>query len=270
MREGNFSYRIPPRRTKYQNEIDVIASDLNDMAQELGSVEALQSGFVADASHEMKTPLAIISNYTTIMQDPGLSEDERIEYACKCGEAARKLSNMVSDIMRLNKLEHQPFGQDATSIDLSEQLAQCLIGVSDVFDSKGIALDVDMQEGIRVEGDPELFLVVWNNLLSNACKFTDQGGRVTVSLSRQEDADEGRTWARVQVSDTGCGIASDKIPRVFDKFYQGDESRSKEGNGLGLALTKRIVDLYNGKVGVRSELGVGTTFTVELPLCANA
>lgn len=255
---GDFSARVPERRGPLRNEFDVIAEDLNKMADELGSVEALRADFVANVSHEMKTPLSVMSNYATIMQDPTLSEDERIGYARRTGEAARRLSDMVANMLRLNKLENQAIFPEFERFDLSEQLAECILGMSDAFDQKGVGLDVDLTEGVAAEGDPELLTLAWNNLLSNALKFTDAGGRVRVALV----ADGG--GARVTVADTGCGIAPEDAQRVFDKFYQADFSRASAGNGLGLALVKRVVDLHGGTIDLKSESGVGSEFTVAL------
>lgn len=260
---GDFSARVPERRGPLRNEFDVIAGDLNKMATELGSVEALRTDFVANVSHEMKTPLSVISNYATIMQDPTLSEEERIGYARKTGEAARRLSDMVANMLRLNKLENQAIFPEFERFDLSEQLAECILCVSDAFEQKSVGLDVGIAEGVAVEGDPELLALAWNNLIGNALKFTDAGGRVCVSLASVDGE------ARVSVADNGCGIAPNAIGRVFDKFYQADPSRSSTGNGLGLALVKRVVDLHGGRVELESEPGEGSEFSVMLPTRKN-
>ena len=143
---------------------------------------------------------------------------------------------------------------------VSEQLAECLLAFEDVFENRRLALEVDLEEGVRAVADPELTMLMWNNLVGNAVKFTDSGGTVRVALSAAGGA------ARVTVADTGCGIEPDALPRVFDKFYQADASRASAGNGLGLALVKRVASLSGGDVSVESELGSGTTFTVTLPL----
>ncbi len=295
--QGDFSARIPERGGRGRNEFDVIAEDLNRMAGELGSVEALRSDFVASVSHEMKTPLTVMSNYATIMQDPTLSEGERIGYAVKVGEAARGLSDMVSKMLRLNKLENQRIFPEREEFDLSEQLAECIIDCSDRLDVAGIDLVTDLEEGISVVGDAELWSLVWGNLMSNAVKFTPTGGRITVTLSEGREAggvestggtegagqseeggegdlpavgadlrlDPDPDWATVVVADTGCGIPASALPHVFDKFYQADPSRSSRGNGLGLALVKRVVDVQGGTVSVRSEQGRGSAFVVSVP-----
>ena len=258
--EGDFSARIPERQGEAHNEFDVIAADLNRMAEELGSVETLRTDFVASVSHEMKTPLAVISNYTTILQDPALPQGERAEAAAKCGEAARKLSGMVGDILRLNKLENQVIAPKAEAIDLSEQVSECVLGFDDAIEGRCLELFCDIEPGVTVRGDADLLALVWNNLLSNACKFTPAGGRVSVGLRACGEA------AVVEVSDTGCGMTEDEARHAFDKFYQADGSHAAEGNGLGLALAKKVCDLHGASMTVQSAPGEGATFTVKLPI----
>ena len=257
--EGDFAARIPERQGIARNEFDVISVDLNRMAAELASVETLRTDFVASVSHEMKTPLSVISNYTTILQDSALSDSERTEAAAKCGEAARRLSKMVGDILRLNKLENQVIAPGAKSLDLSELLAECVLSFDDVLEQRGLELSCGIQPGVWVRGDADLLALVWNNLLSNACKFTPAGGRVSVTL-RADGFD-----AVVEVSDNGCGMTEDEARRAFDKFYQTDGSHAAEGNGLGLALAKKVCDLHGASIAVESAPGEGSTFIVELP-----
>lgn len=220
---GDYDAWICERRGPMRNELDVIAQDLNHMAKELGSVEALRTDFVSSVSHEIKTPLSVISNYTTIMRNPAISEAERIAYAEKTGEAARRPSNIVGDILRLNKLDNQTILPAFTRFDLSEQLAECLLAYDEVFESNGLSLEVAIAEGVLVEGDSDLLPLVWNNLISNACKFTDAGGAIRVSLCTEGGE------AIVSVSDTGCGIDATSASHVFEKFYQADTLRPARG-----------------------------------------
>ena len=256
--DGDFSARIPERTKAERNEFDIIAADLNRMAEELESVEMLRSDFVASVSHEMKTPLAVITNYTTILQNPTLSEGERAEAASKCGEAARGLSDMVGNILRLNKLENQVIVPASEPFDLSEQLAGCVLAYDDVLEERGLELFADIDPDVIVRGDAELLALVWNNLLSNACKFTPKGGRVSVGLHVEG------SHAVVEVADTGCGMTEDEARHVFDKFYQADGSHAAEGNGLGLALAKKACDLQDASLSVESSPGEGTTFCVRM------
>lgn len=233
--------------------------DFNKMVEELGSVETLKTDFVSNVSHEMKTPIAVIKNYAEVLQTGKGTEEERLEYAQNIEEAAGRLSSLISNILRLNKLEHQQIDPEIESYDLCGQLEQCILNYEEMWDEKNLDLEVDMEEKAVVDADRSLMELVWNNLLSNAVKFTEPGGKVTV---RQISSDG---YAEVEVTDTGCGMSRENIRHIFDKFYQGDTSHSQEGNGLGLALVRRILVLMNGEISVVSEEGRGSTFTVRVP-----
>jgi signal transduction histidine kinase len=155
-------------------------------------------------------------------------------------------------------LENQRIYPDVTRFDLGEQLSECLLQYEDTWERKHIELDVALEENIFVRADRELLALVWSNLFSNALKFTEEGGKVSLSLSATEH------HATVTVKDTGCGISPEVGAHIFDKFYQGDTSHATEGNGLGLALVKRVVDITGGQILVQSTVGVGSTFTVTL------
>lgn len=257
--EGDFSVRIQPLYGPDSiNEFDVIAGYFNKMAQELSGTETLRIDFIANVSHELKTPLAVIQNYGAMLQQPGLSEEKRIEYAGAVADAARRLASLITNILKLNKLENQQIYPVAETYDLGEQLCECLLSFENAWEKKNLEIDTDIEEGVMVDMDAELLSLVWNNLFSNAIKFTETGGMVTLSLkSEGEDA-------VVQVTDTGCGIAPEVGAHIFEKFYQGDTSHASQGNGLGLALVKRVVDIIGGDISVSSQVGKGSTFTVKL------
>ena len=257
--EGDFSVRIRPLYgPDSDNEFDVIADYFNKMAQELSGTETLRMDFIANVSHELKTPLAVIQNYGTMLQKPGLSEEKRVEYAGAVTDAARRLASLITNILKLNKLENQQIYPVAETYDLGEQLCECLLSFESTWEEKNLEIDTDIEEGVMVDMDAKLLSLVWNNLFSNAMKFTEAGGMVTLSLkSEGEDA-------VVQVSDTGCGIAPEVGAHIFEKFYQGDTSHASQGNGLGLALVKRVVDIIGGDISVSSQVGKGSTFTVKL------
>ena len=168
------------------------------------------------------------------------------------------MADMVSNILKLNKLENQSLYPDAKTYDLGEQLCTCLLGFEEIWERKGLDIQTDIQEDVRVTADPELLSLVWNNLFSNAVKFTEAGGMVSLTLEVQEE------MAVVTVSDTGCGIPSEVGRHIFEKFYQGDTSHATQGNGLGLALVKRVIDIMDGEILVNSEAGKGSAFTVRL------
>ena len=259
MIEGDFSVRIEPT-TKFATDdsFNEIIECINKMAEELSGVETLRTDFIANVSHEMKTPLAVMQNYGTLLQSPELSEEKRMEYAKGVTDASRRLAEMMTNILKLNRLENQQIFPETTAFDLGEQLCECLLQFENVWESKNIEIDTDIAEDIQVEADAELLSLVWNNLLSNAFKFTGEGGTVTVSLTAAEH------HAVVKVKDTGCGMTAEVGAHIFEKFYQGDPSHSVQGNGLGLALVKRVIDIMRGEIGVESVAGVGTTFTVKI------
>ncbi len=259
MMQGDFSVRIAPVRGAFDEEnFNRIVDCLNRMAEELSGTETLRTDFIANVSHELKTPLAVMQNYGTLLQQPGLSQETRTEYAKAITEASRRLANLITNILKLNKLENQQLFPTAQQYDLSEQLCECLLQFENVWEQRSIDIDTAITEDVMICADAELLSLVWNNLLSNAFKFTDNGGRVSLSLTADETA------VTVSVADTGCGISRETGEHIFDKFYQGDTSHATQGNGLGLALVKRVVDIVGGEITVESEVGRGSIFTVTL------
>ena len=256
---GDFSVRIPTAvRFGTDERFDEIADCFNRMAQELSSVETLRTDFIANVSHEMKTPLAVMQNYGTLLQQPELSDDERIEHARAITDSSRRLADMMTNILKLNRLENQQIYPQTAAYDLGEQLCECLLQYENTWEQKEIDIETDIAEGVIIEADAELLALVWNNLFSNAFKFTDAGGTVSVSLNHDGP------YAVVRVRDTGCGMSPEVGARIFEKFYQGDTSRAVQGNGLGLALVKRVVDILRGEISVESVRDEGSTFTVRL------
>jgi len=256
---GDFSVRIKPIFSDYDAEgFNTIIQYFNQMAEELSGTETLRTDLIANVSHEIKTPLAVIQNYGTLLQSPNLPEERRLEYAKAITESSRRLGSLITNILKLNKLENQQIYPEQKVFNLGEQLCECLLNFESTWEQKEIEIDTDIEEEVFVESDTELLLLVWNNLFSNAMKFTDAGGRVSLKLKS-----DGK-FAVVQVSDTGCGISPEVGRHIFEKFYQGDTSHSTQGNGLGLALVKRVVDITGGDIAVESELGKGSTFTVKI------
>ena len=255
---GDFSVRIKPMKSAGMEGFNQIATAVNAMSEELSSVETLRTDFIANVSHEMKTPLAVMQNYGTLLQAPELSDEKRIEYAKGVTEGARRLADMMTNILKLNRLENQQIYPQATEFDLGEQLCECLLQYENVWEKAEIEIDTDIAENIKVRADAELLSLVWNNLFSNAFKFTEPGGTVSVALTATDH------HAIVKVSDTGCGMTPEVGAHIFEKFYQGDTSHATRGNGLGLALVKRVIDIMQGEIGVESTLGKGTTFAVKI------
>ena len=257
--KGDFSARVPLLAKMDDEDVfNQIGEGINRLAEELSGVETLRTDFVANVSHELKTPLAVIGNYATMLREPGLSEEKRLEYSKAISDASRRLASLITNILKLNKLENQQIFPENAVYDLGEQICECLLQFESEWEKKEIEIDTDIAEDVTVCADRELLSLVWNNLLSNAFKFTDRGGSVSVRL-----ATDG-TFATVSVTDTGCGMTPEVGAHIFEKFYQGDTSHATRGNGLGLALVKRVVDIVEGEISVESVSGKGSTFTVRI------
>lgn len=257
--QGDFNVRVDyQKRLGADDKWFEVAECFNKMAEELGGVETLRTDFIANVSHEMKTPLAVMQNYGTLLQTPELSDQKRIEYAKGVTDSSRRMADMMTNILKLNRLENQQIYPKTDEFDLGEQLCECLLQYESVWERSEIQIETDIAENVTVKADSELLSLVWNNLFSNAFKFTPSGGTVSVSLSATKH------HATVTVRDTGCGMSQEVGAHIFEKFYQGDSSHSVQGNGLGLALVKRVVDIMQGEISVESAVGRGTAFTVRI------
>lgn len=257
--QGDFSARVTLSASPdSMNSFQEISRYFNRMAEELSSVETLRTDFITNVSHELKTPLAVMQNYGTMLKQPGLSEEKRIEYAKAITDASRRLADLITNILKLNKLENQKIYPQTREYNLSEQLCQNLLQFENIWEKENINIETNLAEDIYIHADEELLSLVWNNLLSNAFKFTPEKG--TVFLSLTADSKE----AVVTVSDTGCGMKPEAGARIFEKFYQEDSSHATQGNGLGLALVKRVMDIVHGEISVESIPGKGSTFTVKI------
>ena len=256
--QGDFSVRIAlVNRFSADEKFNEIIDCFNTMTEELASVETLRTDFIANVSHEMKTPLAVIQNYGTLLQTPDLDKKMRMEYAKGITDTSRRLADMITNILKLNRLEQQQIYPKTQKYDLGEQLCECLLQYETVWEQKRIEIETEIAEDVKVNTDGELLFLVWNNLFSNAFKFTPEGGKVSVILEATEH------HVIVKVKDTGCGMTKEVGAHIFEKFYQGDTSHATQGNGLGLALVKRVVDIMHGEIIVESSIGKGSIFTVK-------
>ncbi len=255
---GDFSARFKLRHAydRY-DEYDLIAENLNRMAAELSKTEVLRTDFVSNVSHELKTPLAVIRNYAAALRDPKLPAELREKYAETLVETSERLTTLVGNVLRLNKLENQEILPEPEPVALGEMLRESVLGFEELFERKSLGLECDIVDA-EIDSVPGYLEIVFQNLLSNAVKFTPEGGKITVSLRRIPGHVE------VRVADTGVGIPPEVGAHIFEKFYQGDTSHAREGNGLGLALVKTVIDRLGGEIEVESAPGRGSVFTVRL------
>lgn len=255
---GDYKVRIVP--TKLLNRIPAskeLAESFNTMAAELESTEMLRSDFINNFSHEFKTPIVSIAGFAKLLNRGNLSEEQKREYISVIAEESMRLSSMATNVLNLTKVENQTILTDVTKYNLSEQLRSSILLLEEKWSKKNLDFSVEFGEH-TVSANEELLKQVWINLIDNAIKFADEGSTIEISIKEYDKS------ISVSVLNKGPEISPEHQKRIFNKFYQADESHSTEGNGVGLAIVKRIVDLHNGNISVMSENGV-TMFTVELP-----
>lgn len=243
-------------------ELDTVIENFNGMARELAATETLREDFIANVSHEFKTPLAAMEGYATLLSDPGLPEEERREYAERILLSVRRLSGLTGNILLISKLENDAYKMNTGEFRLDEQIREAILELETEWSKKEIDFDITLEE-ITVTSAEGLLHELWINLIGNAIKYSHPRGRVTVRLDKNGD------MVKAVVADNGIGMSDEVKRHIFEKFYQGDTSRRSEGNGLGLALSWRIVKALSGEIGVESEEGRGSVFTVVLPFHIN-
>lgn len=255
---GNFSITVSD--SSKLEEVQTTFRNFNAMVKELDSISTLSNDFVANVSHEFKTPLTAIEGYAMLLQDSSLSPQERGEYLDKILLNIHRLTKLVGSILMLSKIESKSISEQYTAFRLDEQLRQAVVALEPEWSAKSVSFDVSLDE-VTFRGCESLLNHVWTNLLGNAIKFSPDGGEIQIRLLDQKEC------VVVAVTDHGCGMTPEVQARIFEKFYQADSSHKAEGNGLGLSLVKRIVELSDGVIEVGSALGEGSTFRVILPKC---
>lgn len=252
---GNFSVRV---EEPSDPEYGTLARNFNKMAQELSGIETLSGDFISSVSHEFKTPLASIQGFAKLLQDDNLSDADRREYTQIIIDETARLTKLSSNILRLTKLENQTSIGRKSRFSLDEQIRKIILMLEPEWTKKNIDLDIALDDIFYV-GNEELMGQIWQNVINNAIKFTPENGEIKVMLFRSD------TGIVAKISDNGPSIAPEIKDKIFEKFYQGDHSRATEGNGLGLALVKRIIDLCGGKISVENLYEGGVCFNIELP-----
>ena len=228
------------------------------MANELSKSEVLKNDFIANVSHEIKTPLAVIQNYAKALKNPSLDSETKEKYISNLVEACQKLNGLITNILKLNKLENQKLLPEIKEFNLSELLANQVLQFESLIEKKEIDLVCEIEEDLFIKSEESYLEIIFNNLMSNAIKFSNPKGMIYVGLKKEKQN------YHITFKDSGCGMDKETGKHIFDKFYQGDTSRSKEGNGLGLALVKRVIDIIGGSIHVTSQIGEGTEFIITI------
>ena len=239
-------------------ELRGMTVSFNKMVHQLSSNEILRNDFVANVSHEFKTPLATIEGYATLLRDKSLTDEEKDEYITRINQTTRQLSDMTGNILLLSRLDNQKIIPECHVYDLDEQIRRIILELEAKWSHKQLNLDVEL-DNVSCNAPQDLLHHVWYNIISNAIKFTKNGGNLSIKLNSQEGV------VTAIVSDDGIGMSEDVQEHIFEKFYQGDPSHKGEGNGLGLPLVKKVVGVCGGNIDVKSEPDKGSTFTVMIP-----
>lgn len=247
--------------TNYPTFVE-ISDSFNRLAEELQNTEMLRSDFIDNFSHEFKTPIVSIAGLAKLLKKGNLTEEQRIQYLDAIEKESLRLSYMATNVLNLTKVENQTILTEITSFNVSEQIRSCVLLLEDKWSKKEIDLQLDFDEHM-IDANEELLKQVWINLIDNAVKFVPEFGIISITIKDQGE------YLNVEIGNSGSEIPLESQKKIFNKFYQADESHSTEGNGIGLAIVKRIVDLHHGEVFVESGNGM-TAFTVRLPKVHNS
>lgn len=253
---GNFDIRI---NFDHPQELKDLSNSFNNMAKELGSVELLRNDFVNNFSHEFKTPIVSLRGFAKLLKNENLTKSERDEYLDIIISESDRLATLATNILNLSNIENKTINTSTSNFNLSEQIRQSILLLESKWSNKAIDMNIDLDETSYI-GNEELLKQVWVNLIDNAIKFTDKKGRIDIQLMSFNDC------TIFKIKDTGIGMTSETKKHIFDKFYQGDTSHITEGNGLGLTMVNKIINLHKGYIEVKSQHSKGTIITVTLPV----
>ena len=255
---GDFKVRYQLTGDMKPYELIEFSEEFNRMAQELGSIEMLRSDFVNNFSHEFKTPIVSLKGFAKLLKEGNLTPEEQEEYLDIIINESDRLAVLATNVLNLSKIENQTIVSENSNFNLSEQIRRTILMMDSKWDQKELDLEVDLEE-INYFGNSELLNQVWVNVLDNAVKFSEYGQKVQIKLLDFYDC------IIFKVRDYGCGMDKETMEHIFDKFYQGDTSHAVQGNGLGLTMVNKIIDLHKGKISVESTPGEGTLITIALP-----
>lgn len=253
---GDFSARLNLRRPP---EFRLLSENFNRMAKELGGIEVLRTDFINNFSHEFKTPIISIKGFAEILRSDDLSKEEKNEYLDIIIEESKRLSSLATNVLNLSKIETQSIINEVERFNLGEQIRQCILLLDSKFINKNILLNINIED-YYINGNKEMLNQVWLNILDNSIKFNNEDGLVKIDMKKENED------IIVEITDNGVGISEEKIYKIFDKFYQCDTSHATNGNGLGLSIVKKIIELHGGTISCESVISKGTKFIVKLPI----
>lgn len=260
MANGDFTVRVNHAEHGYvPREMVEFEQSFNKAAEELGGTEILRKDFINNFSHEFKTPIVSISGFADLLLEEQLPPEDQKEYLTIIRDESRRLADLATNILTLNRVESQTILTDKAAFPLDEQLRQSVLVTQQKWRQKELDFDADLAPA-EYTGSEGLLKEVWLNLLDNAAKFSPEGGTVAVNLRKEKSA------LMISVTDQGEGMRADTQAHIFEQFYQGDTSHTTQGNGLGLAMVKKVLELHGGSIQVNSALGQGSCFTVTLPI----
>jgi len=254
--KGNFEIEVKVQNT---DEIGQLTTDFNLMTRELRNIDILRKDFVSNVSHEFKTPITSIKGFAKLIRDGKLSGDQIVEYSEIIVDESERLSLLSSNLLKISELDSKVIREQSKLFSLDEQIRKTILILENLWSKKEIEFDIELDK-VSISGDEHLLQEVWLNLIQNAIKFSEQKGIIKISIDKKDDI------VKVGITDHGRGIAKEDQSHIFERFYMGDKSRSKSGNGLGLVIVKKIVELSNGRIYFESNPEKGTSFFVELPL----
>ena len=262
--KGDFSVRVERKGQRkdnfeYIHELDELEANMNKMAMELNGMDYMRKDFMSNVSHEVKTPVAAITGFSEILMDGNLDTQEQMEYLQLIYNESKRLSVLCENMLQMSRLDYQQIIAKKSKIRVDEQIRKCIILLTQKWDGKEIDFDLEM-DAVTVESDASLLMQLWTNLIDNAIKYSDWKPNIRIRVEQKDGQ------LSVQIKDDGIGIPKEKLMKIYDKFYQCEESHKKHGNGLGLSIVKRIIELLDGSIRYESDEKDGTTVFVTMPV----
>lgn len=255
---GNYNVRVD---NVGQDEISKLNQGFNQMARQLAKQDETRQKFISDISHEFQTPLTSIQGFANILKEEDLPKEQRVKYANNILYNSKRLSSLAKNMLQLTLLDREEIELEISNYSLVNQMNRVISTQENQATEKNIEIVFETpKKDIFIDGDEQRLEQVWTNIISNAIKYTNEGGLITITMKKSSKDIE------VSIEDTGIGMSKEVVSHIFERFYREDKARNVEGNGLGLAIVKSIVDLHHGKIDILSQVDVGTNFIVKLPI----